>query len=215
MGPAAMQGMPEDDSLRRRQMDALAELDNVYKSEGTTEADRAALQLANDSVAGRANADAAQAAQAMRQRGAVNSGLGYALNIQGQQNAANALGGMSRQNQVDARSRALRALEGGAGLAGNVRGQDLAHSSELAGAMDRIGMFNATQRASADAYNRGLPQQEFDNAMLLQNARANAANGVAAGYERAGQSARDTGAGVGNSLLTYGMWGEEKNKGKK
>lgn len=212
MGPSALASMPEDDTLRRSQMNALSELENIYASEGMTDADKAALELANNTVAARANADAAQASQAMAQRGVRNSGLGYALNIQGQQNAANTLGNMARQSQVDARSRALRALEAGAGLAGNIRGDDFRRASELSGAQDRIAMFNATQRADAQRYNLGLSQQDFDNKMLLANARTGVAGGVAAGYERAGQSARETGAGAANAMLTYGMWGDKKGK---
>ena len=211
-GGASLGTMQEDDSLRRRQLDALSQLEDVYRTGGNTAADRAAMELAADNVGARASQQGSDYEQAMRQRGMANSGLAAALQAQGQQSAANALGGMSRANAADARSRALRALESGAGLAGNIRDADFRRQQALAEAQDRINMFNTEQRTGADVYNRGLPQQQFDNAMLLNNSRANAANGVAAGYERSGQAARDTGAGVGNSLLTYGMWGESKKK---
>lgn len=212
MHGSALEQMPEDDSLRRQQLDVMSELENMYSSGGNTEADKASMELANDAVAGRAGADAAQAQHAMSQRGVQNSGLGYALNVQGQQNAANTMGTMARQNQVSARDRALRALESSADLAGNIRGDDFRHSETLGSAEDRIAMFNAAQQSDANAYNRGINQQEFDNEMLLNQARAGAANGVATGYERAGQAARETGAGLGNAALTYGMWGEERKK---
>lgn len=211
-GNSTLSGMSEDDSLRRRQMDTLSELENVYRSGGMTSADQAAMQLAGDTVAAQSGARAAEYGDAMRQRGLQNSGLAAALNVQGQQQATNALANMGRQNASDARNRALRALEAGAGLAGNIRGDDFRRSSAVAEAQDRINMFNAGQRTDANNYNLSLPQQNFDNRMLLNNARAAAANGVAAGYERAGDAARQTGAGVGNAALTYGMWGESKKK---
>lgn len=213
-GGASLGTMQEDDSLRRRQLDALSELENVYRSGGNTAADRAAMELAADNVGAQTGARASEYQQAMAQRGMQNSGLAAALQVQGQQTAANALGGMSRANAVDARSRALRALEAGAGLAGNIRSDDFRRQSALAEAQDRINLFNTGQRSDANAYNRGIPQQNFDNQMLLNNARSDAANGVATGYERGAQGDRETGAGAANSILSYGMWGEERNRKK-
>jgi hypothetical protein len=204
----------EDPRMRSAQLDALTQLQDVYAQGGMTEADRAAMSLANDAVSGRANQDAAEAAHAMQQRGLVNSGLGYAMNVAGQQNAATALGQMSRQNQVDARSRALQALSQGANLAGNIRGDDFRWNEAQASAQDRINMFNAQQQADTQRYNLGLAQQQFDNQMMLNQARGQAANGVAGGYERGAQATRETGAGVGNALLTYGMWGEKQKEKK-
>lgn len=211
-GGATLGNLTEDDSLRRKQLDALSELENVYRSEGMTSADRAAMDLAGDNVAAQAGARSAEYGQAMRQRGLQNSGLAAALNVQGQQTAANTLGGMSRANAVDARTRALRALESGAGLAGNIRSDDFRRQQALAEAQDRINLFNTGLRSDANNYNLGLSQQNFDNTMLLNQARTGAANGVATGYERGADADRQTGAGVGNAALSYGMWGEDKKK---
>jgi len=212
---STLAGMPEDDSLRRRQLDALSELENVYRNEGTTPADVAAMQLASDNVISQANARASQYGQAAIQRGMVNSGLAAALQSQGQQDATNALAGASRQNAVDARSRALRALESGAGLAGSIRGQDFQRAQSIAEAQDRINAFQAQLNTDANNYNLSLPQQNFENLMQVLNARANAVNGVAAGLEGQADDIRAGGAGASNAALTYGMWGDSKKKGDK
>jgi len=209
LGRTAYSGIEEDQSLRGAQMDTLRELEDIYSNEGMTTADRAAMELANDQVSARASSDYQNLAQNMAARGMGNSGLSAALASGVSQGAAHSLGNMARQNQVDARGRALRALESRAGLAGNVRDADYRRLADAAEAQDRIAVFDAGQRSEADAYNRRLPQEQFDNSMLLLNSRANAANGVAAGYERSGQQTRQSAGGAGQSLIT---WGTQKKK---
>lgn len=211
IGRTAYSDITEDATLRNSQMGALRELEDIYANEGMTTADRAAMEMANDQVSARASSDYQNLMQGLARRGIQNSALGTALASDVSQSSANALGTMARQNAVDARGRALRALEAQAGLAGDIRDADWRRLSEVAEAQDRIAVFDAGQRADADRYNLGLAQQGFDNQMLLLQARAAAANGVAGGYERAGQNARQTGAGVGQSFIT---WGTQKEKGK-
>lgn len=201
--------LQEDDSLRARQIATLAGLENVVESEGMTEADRAAAQLAYDDASGRTESSTRGIQNTMLERGQGGGPADFALQLQAAQGATNQAANMSRANTADARMRALRALEAGGELAGNVRGQDYRRLSDVAEAQDELNRFNAGQAAAAQAYNLGLPQQQFDNQMFMNNARANASNGVAAGYERGGQSARETGAGVGQGLIT---WGTQKKK---
>jgi len=210
LGRTALSGITEDSGLRETQMDVLRELEGIYANEGMTGADTAAMQLANDQVSARASSDYQNLMQDMAARGMGNSGLSTALASGVSQSAANSLGSMARQNQVDARGRALRALESRAGLAGNVRDADYRRLSDVAEAQDRIAMFDAGQRADVQAYNLGLPQQQFDNQMLMLNARANAANGVAAGHERAAAQSRQTGGQAAQGFLTWGTQKEKK-----
>lgn len=201
--------LQEDDSLRSRQLETLAGLENVVAHEGTTEADRAANQLAFDDASARTESAARGVANSMAQRGQSGGPADYALQLQAAQGSTNQAANMARQNAGAARMRALQALEAGGTLAGNVRGQDYRRLADVASAQDELNRFNAGQRAAAQAYNLNIPQQEFDNEMLLNNARANASNGVAAGYERGGQAARETAAGVGQGMIT---WGTRKKK---
>ncbi len=205
----AFSQLQEDGSLRSRQLQTLAGLENVVKNEGMTEADRAANQLAFNDASGRTESVTRGIENSMAQRGQTGGPADYALKLQAAQGSTNQAANMARANTGDARMRALRALESGGNLAGEVRGQDYRRLSDLAEAQDHSNQFNAGQRGAAQAYNLGIPQQEFDNEMLMNNARANASNGVAAGYERSGAAARETAAGVGQGFIT---WGTKKKK---
>ncbi len=203
--------LQEDGTLRSRQLETLAGLENVVENEGMTEADRAANQLAFNDASGRTESVTRGIQNSMAQRGQTGGPADYALQLQAAQGSTNQAANMARANTGDARMRALRALESGGNLAGQVRGQDYRRLSDLAEAQDHSNQFNAGQRGAAQAYNLGLPQQEFDNEMLMNNSRANASNGVAAGYERGGQAARDTAGGLSQGMIT---WGTKKKEGE-
>lgn len=202
--------LQEDGSLRSRQLQTLAQLEDVVANEGTTEADRAANELAFNDAAGATESASRGIENSMRQRGQSGGPGDYALQLQAQQGATNQAANMARANASDARMRALRAMESGGDLAGDVRGQDYQRLSDVAQAQDAANQFNNVQRTAANAYNLSLPQQNFDNVMLMNNAKANAANGVAAGYERGGQAARETAGGVSQGFITLGT---KKKKG--
>lgn len=201
--------LQEDGSLRSRQLQTLAGLEDVVANNGTTEADRAANQLAFNDAAGRTESNTRGIQNSMAQRGQAGGVADFALQQQAAQGATNQAANMARANTADARMRALQAMEAGGNLAGQVRGQDYRRLSDVASAQDELNQFNAGQRGAAQAHNLQIPQEQFDNEMLLNNARANASNGVAAGYERGGQAARDTAGGVGQGMIT---WGTKKKK---
>lgn len=205
----AFGAMQEDDSLRGRQVQTLQSLQNEYDTGGMTAADKGANQLAFNDAAARTESNSRGIENSMAQRGQAGGVANMALEQQAAQGATNQAANMARGNASDARMRALQALEAGGNLAGNVRTQDYRRLSDVAGAQDTLNQFNAGQRAATQAHNLQIPQENFDNAMLENNARANASNGVAAGYERGGQAARETAGGVGQGMIT---WGTKKKK---
>lgn len=200
----------EDDSLISRQRQTLMGLQNEYDTGGNTAADRAANQLALGDATAANESNQRGIENSMATRGMAGGPGDFALKQQSAQGATNMGARMAQQNSGDARMRALQALEAGGKMAGDVRTQDYRRLSDIAGAQDAINNYNTGARGAANSYNRQLPQQQFDNAMLLNNARANAANGVAAGYERGGQADRATGAGVGQGLITWGTQNPKK-----
>lgn len=199
----------EDPQLRDKQMQAINSLYDTYQQGGNTPADVAALQLANDTVNRNASGQQLALQNSMAQRGAGNSPLAYSLAQSAAQDRLSTLGGMARQNQVDARARALQALMSGASLAGDVRNTDYQHSANLASAQDALNQFNASAKERAANANNQLELAGFDANMQRLGAQANALNGVAAGYQNIGQMAANTGAGVGQAALT---WGTMKKK---
>lgn len=202
-GSTSLYGIQTDPSTRTAQMDALSKLQNEYETGGQSEGDLAALHEATNNAAGMAASQRAGAAQSAARRGMGNSGLSMALDAQASQDATNATANAGVQSQMAARQRALSALTSGASLAGSIRDTDYSQAAAAATAQDHINQFNAGQDARANYYNLNLPQQSFDNDMLRRNARANAVNGVAAGYERQGAAEAQAAAGVGNAALDY------------
>jgi len=208
-GGSAFGQLREDDGMRSKQLETIARLENVVDTEGRTQADVAANQLAQDSAAGARMSDFASIQQSMAARGLAGSPIDFALKGQASQGAAAIAGQMGRQNAGDARMRALRAMEGVGSLAGNVREDDYRKLSDAARAQDSMNQFNEGQRWAAQSHNLNLAQQNFDNQMMVNSARGNVANGISAGYERGGAAARQTAGGVGQGLIT---WGTQKDK---
>ena len=216
IGQSKFQSLMEDPSLRRTQMDTLRELENVYRSEGMTNADIAALQLQEGSVAARASADAANWQADQARRGLSGSGLNAMMGAAAGQNATNALANLGRGALSDARQRALQALEGAGRLAGGIREQDYRKMADAASAQDRINLFDAQQRQSTQLYNLGLTQQEFNNRMAQLQAKSNALAGVASGLDasaaRTGARANAAGQQIMDAGIALDKYRESENK---
>lgn len=199
----------EDSSLRNTQTKAIDALMQAYDQGGNTPADIAAMQLANDTVSRNAVGGQMALEQSLAQRGIGTSPAGLASRQSTQQDRLATLGGMARQNAVDARQRALQALMGGASLAGDVRQTDYQHAANQAQAQDALNQFNASARERAANANNNLALSAYDANMQRLAAQSNALNGVATGYQNLGQQAANMGAGVGQAALT---WGTMKKK---
>lgn len=193
----------EDGSLRAQQLRAIRALESEYENGGMGEGDTAALRRAQDIGAGQAASNYGSLAQSLAARGqSLGGGLGVAAAAQAGQDGVNTSARLAGDAQIAARQRALQALESSSQLSGQVRNTDWGHASQVAGAQDAINAFNTSAKERANFYNLGLPQQQFDNRMTQLTAEANAANGVAAGYERGAGRANAMGAGFGNAGIT-------------
>lgn len=209
-GNTELGGITEDPALRGAQMRALTSMEDVYNTNGMTPADVAALQHAQDAAGGQ-SASAYQGIQQMLAAQGVDAspGLRSALYSQAGANAGATAGRMGTDFAVQARQRALQALEGMAGLAGSTRGQDYRVSSDRANAQDRINQFNASMRANTNQYNAEQEQQEYANWLAMMQAKGNALSGVASGLNMSGDSIRGTAGGIGAGITTYGRYEDE------
>lgn len=217
-GASAFQGLTEDSTGRRTQLDVMDELQAIYDSGGMTAGDQAAANQASRQVSSRAASRAGGIGlEAARRGGSQN--MAAVLGAQSGQDELEALAGLNADIVASSRQRALQALQARGGMAGQLRGQDWNVASDRASAMDVQNRFNASQRQAAEMYNVGLPQMNFNNLLAIKAARNAARDGVAAGLDRSGEAARDTAAGVGNAAVSYGQswdWGEDEDKkGKK
>lgn len=201
VGPSAFNAIKGDDALRGDQMRALDELRNVYDTEGMTDADKAAMRLAQNEVAGHAAAGYANNQQRLARMGQTgNAALSSALSANTGAAATGAIGDLAAKNQIAARDRALRALEAEAGLAGDVRAQDFGEASAKARANDAVATFNATQRTDTANRNNANAFAQFDARMGLKGARNAARAGQVNAAEQSAARTQQTVAGIGKGV---------------
>lgn len=219
---AIAQKLPPDSADRYTKMtaatqaqgDVLQKYMGEVNAQGETADDRAGYLRMQNEASGIANSAQGAVQRNMASRGLGGSGLSFALQQGGAQNAVNAANASGVKEASDARGRYMQALQGAGQLAGQIRGQDF----EGLKAQDAINEFNARAQADADAANRAIPQQNFDNSMSKQAGVANAQNGVAAGYERSAGATRQTAGGIGQAAITagaaYDQYGNKKDDGE-
>ena len=194
----------EDPALRTSQMNALGALEREYQMGGNTDADKAALDLARQDVSAKSASDVGTIQQQLASRG-TGGGLGGAyLSMQAAQGGTNALGRIDQQNVVDARKRALGALESGANLAGNMRGQDLGYNT----AQSAIDRFNSGMRWDAQRARTQDVQRAYENEVGKDVRVGNAQQGVAQGHQQNADNTRRTfgavAGAVGDATDAYG-----------
>lgn len=210
-GRSGHDAIREDPATRQAQVDVLAQLDDVYRTGGQTSADEAAFDAAKRRVAASARGRMADIQMDAARRGQAGGSLGAILATQSGQDELDALASMDSEIATSGRQRALQALLARGGLAGQLRGDDYRLAAGRADANDMMNRFNASQRQQAALYNAQLPMQAFDANMRRMLGRAGVTEGVASGMERAGEAARQTGAGIGNAAMDFGAawdWGQ-------
>jgi hypothetical protein len=211
-GKSAFETNAEDSTGRRAELDTLAQLDDAYRTGGSTDADLAAYDAARRKVSKAANSKAANAAMVATQRGQNNTGLGQVLAAQGSQDELESLASLDADLANAARGRAQQALLAKGQMAGQVRGDDWRALSTKLSAADVANRFNATQRQQAELINQNLPQQQYNNRLALLQARNAARLGVAQGLERQGNDARQTAGGLGQGAISFGSsWKDDED----
>lgn len=216
-GPSEFQNLTEDPRNKATQDEVSTQLADIYDTAGQTQADQAAYDVARRGVSQRAAGQAGNIAIESARRGVGNGGVSAALASQSGQDELEALAGLNAQIAASGRERGLQALTARGGLASQQRSQDWNARSGRATAMDLMNRFNASQQQAVEMYNKGLPQQNFDNTMRLNSARDSATAGVAGGLEQQGANARQTAAGLSNAALSYGQawdWSQDPNNPK-
>ena len=214
LGPSQFEEIETDPRLRRAQLDALGRLEE-FGGAGLTEAEKAQSFLMQRQVAGEEQARQKSILQGMAERGVSGSGIELAARLGSSQASAERRAMSQAQLAGQAQQRALQAITQGAGLAGQVRGQEFGEAAQTASAADRIAQFNIQQRAQIEAANlareqnieqqraaaaqqqeisnKALIQQEFQN--RLAQAQAAAASRTGAGQAQMAQAGQTLQAG--------------------
>ena len=212
-GPSALAALQENPDARNRQVSIDEELANIYDTAGQTHEDQAAYNVARRNVAAQTKSRAASNAQQLAARGQAGGALSAVLAAESGQDETNALGAMDDNIASDSRGRALSALGMRASNANNIRGMDWTVGSGKASAMDLQNRFNASLRQQTNAFNAGIPQQNFNNHLAVSDRRGNALNGVALGMDASADRTRAAAGGIGAAAATWD-WGED-DKAKK
>lgn len=218
LGPeSSQQAQAEADPFwQRQQRDAAYALQDIYRSGGLTDADRARMQLGQDEV-GRWMRSQREADQAQLQaRGMGGSGASLASMLSAQQGGASAISQREAQMQIEAQRRALEAMQASGQLSSTARGQSFEESSTRGAAADRLNSeimgyrrqregeraqaANATRESRSQARQQAYQNREGVSAMLTgQYGGQAAARGGAA--DRA-QRDQESGLGLIGGILS-------------
>lgn len=181
-GPSAFEDIREDPEYRRRELEADDELANIAESGGLTLADKAALEAIRGKVTRQETAGRQAIEQGLRSRGHFDSGASLQMMLENQQDAADRMAAEGRQTAGDAQRRAYEAILERGRRAGDSQQRSFDRAAQVAAAKDAINRGNIAIRNTAQRYNAGLPQQNFENALQRENARRGADRDLAGYY---------------------------------
>lgn len=214
LGPSSVAGIQRDEGLRAKQMEALQAYENLANSGGLSTADKIGIEEAN---AAADNADRRRRQSILAElagRGQLDSGAGLVASLSSAQDAANRGRASANDAARSAERRRLEALDAMAGMSGKMRDQDFGEKLRKAQAQDEFMKWNAGARQQANAYNLGLPQQQFENQLRKEGAKAGAVGGLSNFYTNQQQQIRSDAAAksqaIGAAGKAYGggsSWG--------
>ena len=242
LGQSRLEEISLDPRLRQKQMDMLAELEQL-KDQGLSTTDRINLDQIGQRTAAEEQGRQKAILQSMAERGSLDSGDQLASqlfsNAQSSQNAmlqGQEVAKMASQNR-------LNAINQLASQYGNMENLDWNREAQKATAADAIQQFNANTRNQAqqfnlgnrqnienqkaslanqqEMYNKGLIQQDFLNRQGIANAKVglntqqgqNLANSALQSGAGQAQMWSGIGSGVGNAIGAFNQYNEaDKNR---
>lgn len=194
LGHAAQSQVYSDPALRGQEQSALSDYGNIYSQGGL---DFTAKADMND-LLNQANSSAQSGADSIRQHlqgtGQLGSGADIAMQMQNAQGAAQRGSDAALKTASAAEGRRTDALGNMAKLSSSMRGEDVSEKNARAAAQDSRDQWNAASRQSAQQYNAGLPQQNFNNQITKTTGAFAPGTNLAAAY-------------ANESNATRGMWG--------
>lgn len=197
-GPTQLAGIRDDATYRDQQNAADAQLNDVINSGGETLSDAAALNALRSKIsrtesAGRHAIEGSRAA-----RGNLDSGDQLAMELQGNQQAAQLANeaGSAEAGRMDARH--FEAIRERARNAGTGLDRSYNQQANAARAQDVINAGNAAIANTTAMHNAGIPQQNFNNQMSLAGAKAQPAYALAGAHGAQAQNTQDQWNKLGN-----------------
>ena len=211
LGPSAVAGMQSDEGLRGKQLQAIAELQNIIDQGGLDLNDKLSLEQALDTARNQQHRATAGVAADAAARGQLNSGARLVMDMDASRRGANELHRTGMETAALAQQRHLAAIREAGAASGGLREQDWREQEAANRAKDLRDELNRGAREKAGYYNAGLPQQGFNNAVTKATGQLPAANNLANAYGNAATDARASAAGMACIVGAYG--GVSKNGG--
>jgi hypothetical protein len=179
------QQITESPEMREKQALALSQMEDVAR-EGMTDVDRLEATRAKEAIAQANRRSQASILQNLGARGQLGGGTELAARLAGSEQAGQAGADMGADLVRQSALRRLAGVEGAAGMAGNIRGQDINVASRNAELADRFNALasqlltnaaqnNAQMRMGAQQYNVGT-KQNIANQNVLNQANTAARN---------------------------------------
>lgn len=198
-GASRLGGIKDDPTYRAQQSAADAQNNDIIASGGLTLADKAALNAVRAKIARTESAGRHAIEQGMASRGALDSGAMLAMQLQGNQQAAESASAAGADTAGRAQARVFEAVRERARNAGQGLDRDYRKQSDAARANDAIEAGNVAIANTAARFNAGLPQQDFENKMSLAGAKAQPTYALAGAHAAKAKDTQQMYQGIGNA----------------
>lgn len=200
LGPSALESIPEDLQARAQQQEAIAALQQLQDNGGLSLADMAALNQIQSNLNRNVLARRKGLANDFAARGQLGSGAQLAMDLAGQQQAAESANQRGESVAAQAQARALQAILQKGQMARGMGQDDYARRADAARARDMIEARNAAARTDASKYNNTLRGQAFEDELAKARGKTQLTGDVnRAVFGRGGQSARTIAAQGSNT----------------
>ena len=211
-GASRLGGIKDDPTYRAQQNAADAQNNDIIASGGLTLADKAALNAIRAKVARTESAGRNAIEQGMAARGALDSGAMLAMQLQGNQQAAESANAAGADMAGRAQARVFEAVQDRARNAGQGLDRDYRKQSDAARANDAIEAGNVAIANTAARFNANIPQQDFENKMQLAGAKAQPTYAVAGAHAAKAKDTQQMWNAAGNAAGQAASQGYQQYK---
>lgn len=193
-----------DSSGRTAQSNAIGQLQSFVDQNGLDASARAGLQQAQGQTEQQNQANRGAIMQGMARKGMQGSGSELSAMLQGQQGASNQERNAGLDIAGQAKQRALGALQTQAGVAGQMRGQDIGIQTQNAQAAQQRALFNAKMRDATQSANNAGQFTGYDAQLAHLQQQGQAEGQVAADDKERAKRTQGQYSSIGQGL-DYGF----------
>lgn len=163
VGPSALEGIPQDLQARQAQQESMGALDDLSAHGGLSLADMQALNEIQRNLNRNTSARRQSTANEFAARGQLGSGAQLAMDLAGQQQAAESANQRGESTAAQAQARALQAILQKGQMGRQMGNDDYQRKAAAAQARDAIEARNAAARTDASKTNNAYRGQSFQD----------------------------------------------------